>query len=68
MLDDTLALSQSLGILAAPEGGAALAGLRRLVETGGAGAGDRVVVYNTGSGLKYLEAIEAALARRSPIC
>ncbi|MGH7725095.1 MAG: threonine synthase [Candidatus Eiseniibacteriota bacterium] len=68
MLDDTLVLSQALGILAAPEGGAALAGLRRLVETGGAGAGDRVVVYNTGSGLKYLEAIEAALARRSPLC
>lgn len=68
MLDDTLVLSKALGILAAPEGGAALAGLRRLVARGLVGAADRVVVYNTGSGLKYLEAIEAALARGARMC
>jgi threonine synthase len=63
MLDDTLVLSRALGVLAAPEGGAALAGLRRLVARGEVGTGDRVVVFNTGSGLKYGEAIAAALAR-----
>ena len=63
LLADTLALSRALGILAAPEGGAALAGLRLLSVRGWLRAGDRVVVFNTGSGIKYLEAVEAALAR-----
>jgi len=49
--------------VAAPEGGAALAGLRVLAARGEVGPGDRVVVFNTGSGLKYGEAIAAALAR-----
>jgi len=63
MLDDTLVLSRALGVVAAPEGGAALAGLRVLAARGEVGPGDRVVVFNTGSGLKYGEAIAAALAR-----
>jgi len=63
MLDDTLVLSRALGIVAAPEGGAALAGLRLLAAEGWVGPADRVVVFNTGSGLKYGEAIAAALAR-----
>ncbi len=63
MLDDTLVLSRALGVLAAPEGGAALAGLRALARAGLVGPSDRVVVFNTGSGLKYAEAIEAALER-----
>jgi threonine synthase len=63
MLDDTLTLSRALGVLAAPEGGAALAGLRKLAGERWVGPGDRVVVFNTGSGLKYGEAIAAALAR-----
>jgi threonine synthase len=62
MLADTLALSRALGVLAAPEGGAVLAAFRRLVAAGWIRRGERVVLFNTGSGLKYLEAIEAALA------
>ncbi len=65
MLGGTLELSRALGVLAAPEGGAAWAGLLALVARGDIRAGEKVVVFNTGSGLKYLEAIEAALARRS---
>jgi threonine synthase len=61
LLADTIALSRALGVVAAPEGGAALAGLRMLVERGLVGAGERVVLFNTGSGLKDREAIEAAL-------
>ena len=56
--------SSDLGILACPEGGATLAALRRLRASGEVGARDRVVLYNTGSGLKYPEAWRAALARR----
>ena len=62
MLRGTLTLSRALGVLAAPEGGAAWAGLEELVRRGWIARGERVVVFNTGSGHKYAEAIEAALA------
>jgi len=42
------------GLFAAPEGAACLAALRRLVEQGWIQSEDRVVLFNTGSGLKYL--------------
>jgi threonine synthase len=45
------------GIFACPEGGAALAGLRQLVERGWVDREERVVLFNTGSGLKYLDAL-----------
>ena len=56
------------GIFAAPEGAAALAAYRKLRANGFFGADDPVVLFNTGSGLKYLDAIEAAKtgARRRP--
>ena len=41
------------GIATAPEGGATLAATRRLRDTGWIGAGDRVVLFLTGTGLKY---------------
>ena len=61
MLEGTLELSRALGVLAAPEGGAAWAGLRELVRSNRVAPGERVVVFNTGSGHKYAEAIAAAL-------
>jgi len=42
------------GIFAAPEGAATLAGLLQLIETGWVKPGERVVLFNTGTGLKYL--------------
>jgi len=50
-------LGQHEGIFACPEGGAALAGLRQLVEHGWVHRDERVVLFNTGSGLKYLDVI-----------
>lgn len=41
------------GILASPEGGAALAGAKALAEQGWIRPGERVVVFNTGSALAY---------------
>ena len=41
------------GIFAAPEGGATLAALMRLRERGEVGSGERIVLFNTGTGLKY---------------
>jgi len=42
------------GIFAAPEGGAAWAGAKRLAEAGRIDRSERVVLFNTGSGFKYL--------------
>lgn len=49
-------LGASEGIFAAPEGAACFAAVRKLLSTGFLSPSERVVVYNTGSGLKYLEA------------
>ncbi len=47
-------LARREGILTCPEGAATLAGLRKLVRTGWVRKSQRVVLFNTGGGLKYL--------------
>lgn len=47
-------LAQKEGILACPEGAATLAGLRALASEGWISGSDQTVLFNTGSGLKYL--------------
>ena len=47
-------LGESEGIFAAPEGAATYAGLKHLVELGWVKPQERIVLFNTGSGLKYL--------------
>ena len=44
------------GIFTAPEGAACLPALRRLIDSGDVKEGETVVLFNTGSGIKYLEA------------
>ena len=46
------------GIFAAPEGAASLVAYRKLRASGFFSAEDKVVLFNTGSGLKYLDVIE----------
>jgi len=48
-------LAQTEGILAAPEGAAALAALPQLLEKKWFRRNEHVVLFNTGSGMKYLE-------------
>ena len=43
------------GIFCAPEGAACLPALRQLIEAGEVSDRDRVVLFNTGSGVKYME-------------
>ncbi len=50
---DTLWLSRTAGIDAAPEGGCALAVLEGLVEAGRVGHDAEVVIFNTGNGASY---------------
>jgi threonine synthase len=56
MLDAGAELASSEGIFAAPEGAACVAALRKLLANGFLKPADRIVLYNTGSGLKYPEA------------
>ncbi len=51
------------GIFAAPEGAAALAANRKLRENGFFDSQDTVVLFNTGTGLKYLDALDCAQQR-----
>lgn len=44
------------GIFAAPEGAACLPALRKLIDQNLVNEGETVVIFNTGSGIKYLEA------------
>ncbi|MGX6600900.1 threonine synthase [Micromonosporaceae bacterium Da 78-11] len=60
--DDELLAEQRLlaadeGTFVCPEGAACFAAARRLRESGFLGAGDRVVVLNTGAGLKYPDTV-----------
>ncbi len=56
LVRDARVLTEQTGVCACPEGGACLAALRRLRESGWVRDGDSVVLFNTGSGLKYAEA------------
>ena len=53
-----LEVSSDDGLFLCPEGGAAVAALKMLVHRKEVGASERVVVFNTASGLKYLEAFD----------
>jgi threonine synthase len=46
------------GVFCAPEGAACLPALRKLIDMEQVSAGDRVVLFNTGSGVKYMESFE----------
>src|SRR5215831_11946805 len=49
-------IGEAEGVFAAPEGAATLPALRTLLTNGQIGRDERVVLFNTGSGLKYLDA------------
>ena len=46
------------GVFAAPEGAACLPALKELLERGEVDHNDRIVLFNTGTGVKYLEAFQ----------
>ena len=64
--EDLIAHSHTMaaqtGIFPAPKGGATLAALIKLKEQGLVDKDERVVLFNTGSGYKYLEALSGGLA------
>lgn len=63
MIQAAVELATDEGIFAAPEGGACVAALKKLLANGFLTAQERIVIYNTGSGLKYLEAYSQRFPR-----
>jgi threonine synthase len=63
LVDAGIRLAGEEGIFAAPEGAACIAACERLISEGFLKSSDRIVIYNTGSGLKYLEAYSTRFPR-----
>jgi threonine synthase len=63
ILDATRHWAKVEGIFAAPEGAASLVAYRKLRANGFFKPEDTVVMFNTGSGLKYLDVLDANVAR-----
>ena len=63
LIDAGIRLAAEEGLFVAPEVAACVAAAERLIQKGFLKADDRIVIYNTGSGLKYLEAYAAKYPR-----
>jgi threonine synthase len=55
LIEATREIGAAEGVFCAPEGAACLPALRQLLESGEVRSTDRVVLFNTGSGVKYME-------------
>ncbi len=58
LLSDTRELASKEGVFAAPEGGATLSALRKMITAGQVEKDERVVLFITGSGYKYLDVLK----------
>ena len=59
LIDATKEIGAAEGIFCAPEGAACLPALRKLLATGLVKTTDQVVLFNTGSGVKYVESFSS---------
>lgn len=62
IVDAVALLAERTGIFAAPEGGATLAGLKKLVSQGKIHREERVLLMNTGAATKYLDVLRPRFA------
>lgn len=58
LISDTKEIGRHEGIFCAPEGAACFSALKKLLATGAVRSDERIVLFNTGAGVKYLEAYE----------
>ena len=65
MMDAAILLAAQEGIFAAPEGGACVAAAHQLLQNGFLSSKDQIVLFNTGSGLKYMDAFSARFPRHA---
>ena len=67
ILSSILDWARHEGIFLSPEGAAATAAYDRLLETGFLKSTDRVVLFNTGAGLKYTDVTAEAMKLQRPV-
>jgi threonine synthase len=65
MLDAGQQLASDEGIFPAPEGGACVAAVKELIRRNFLSTEEQIVIFNTGSGLKYLEAYSTRFPRHA---
>lgn len=63
LVDAGIRVAEEEGFFMAPEGAACVCAAQRLIAEGFLQSSDRMVIYNTGSGLKYLEAYSVRFPR-----
>lgn len=63
MIADTKVVGAAEGIFCAPEGAACFSALKKMLGRGQVSANERIVLFNTGTGVKYLEAYGLKEAR-----
>jgi threonine synthase len=63
LLDSGLELASTEGLFIAPEGAACVAALKKLLVSRFLSPSDRIVIYNTGAGVKYVEAYSTRFPR-----
>ena len=59
MIRATRDVGSTEGLFVSPEGAACFAALKLLRSAGKIPSGERIVIFNTGSGIKYLDCFEA---------
>jgi threonine synthase len=64
MLAEIPRIGKTEGVFFCPEGAACVAALRRLVSDGWIKPNEEVVIFNTASGLKYLDVFQRASSRK----
>ncbi len=55
IMESRVQLAQKEGVVACPEGAATLAGLKKILSQGSLSADETVVLFNTATGLKYID-------------
>ena len=65
LIDAGIQLASDEGMFVAPEGAACVTALEKLLASGFLKSAERIVIYNTGSGLKYLEAYATRFPRQA---
>ena len=63
IMDSVYQISSAEGLFACPEGAATFAALKKMLDQGDVSEDERVVLFNTGSGLKYTDLFEV----KSPV-
>ena len=65
MMDSIMEWSRDEALFASPEGAASLAAYKKLLANGFLSAKDKVVLFNTGLGLKYIDVVALAMGLQS---